>query len=131
MIYPKEVFIDNSDKRYISEYDIEIERKEEELKEIYRKDGESRYMIFVAGGGIILPILLIPVFIWMITDKNLMVYGIVGVTTCIITGVLAIIGKKYHDNKMSRLESEITKLKEKKKAEEQKYLQYRIGDDNR
>ncbi len=116
--------MDEYDKKYMSEYDIEIERREEELKEIYRKDGESRYIIFVESGGIIVPIVIIPLFIWMITKEAVRIYGIAGVLLCIVVGILAVVGRRYHNNRIDRLEREIIELKEKKKQEEQKYAQY-------
>ncbi len=107
----------------IASYDIEIERKEEELKEIYRKEGESRYEFFV-DGGLVGTIFIIPLFIWMITVEGIRVYGILGVLFCILVAILAVVGKRCHDNKIDRLEREIIELKEKKKQAEQKYAQY-------
>ena len=114
--------MDKFDNTYMTEYDIEIERREEELKEIYRKDGESRYAICVEG-GIILPLLLIPLSIWMITLEHVRIYGILGLVFFIVVAILAFVVKRYHDNKIDRLEREIIELKEKKKQDEQKYVQ--------
>ena len=108
------------DRTYLSEYDIEISHynmeiaeREEELKEIYRSQGVSRHKIFVEGGGLILPIIIIPLFIWMITIKEVRLYGIAGVVFCILVAILAVVGKRYQDNKIDRLEREILELKEK------------------
>ncbi len=111
-------------KTYWSEYDIEIERKEGELKEIYRKEGESRYEFFV-DGGLIGTIVIIPLLILMITVERIRVYGIIGVLVCILVAILAAVGKRCHDNKIDRLEREIMELKEKKKQAEQKYAYFR------
>ena len=107
----------------ISHYNMEIAEREEELKDIYRRQGESRYKIFVEGGGLILPILIIPLFIWMITIEEVRLYGILGVVFCVLVAILAVVGKRYQDNKIDRLEREILELKEKIRQVELKYSQ--------
>ncbi len=109
---------------YMSEYDVEIERLTKELNEMYRREGEAGYMIFIKGGGFILPVLLIPLFIFMITKKGLTLYGVAGVLLSFIIITAAILGKRYRDKKIDRLEKAIIVLREKKKQEELKYTRF-------
>lgn len=115
--------MDEFDITYMSEYDIEIERKKHELEEMYRKEGASRYVAFQEGGFLAF-ILLIPLSIWAICVERTRVFGIVGLVGCILSIILIVVGLNCRSNKIDRLEREIIELKEKKKQEEQKYAQY-------
>lgn len=116
--------MDKYDKIYISEYDIEIEKKEQELKEIYRNEGEARWAAFQEGGFLAF-IIMIFVSIAAIFIERIRIFGIIGLCVIVIAVILMIIGVRCRDNKIDELETEIKELKEKKKQDEKKYCDLR------
>lgn len=112
--------MDKYDKNYISEYDLEIEKKEQELKEIYRKEGVARYVSF-KDGGLFAFIVMILISIAAVFIERIKIFGIIGLCVSVIAVILMIIGVRCHDNKIDKLETEIKELKEKKKQDEQHY----------
>lgn len=104
----------------MSEYDIEIEHKKEELKKLYKAEGTSEFTA-IQGGGVAAIVLLVIISIVAICNEQGRIYGIIGLVLCVIGIMAVVLGIKYRNNKIDRLEREIAELENKKRLDEQKY----------
>lgn len=100
----------------LSYYDMEIQRKKEELEKLYESSGITKYG--VAKYFIIIPMDILLSICLMIADKILIGLAVLSVSILIV--IIAVLSCRYRNRKIQTLEKEILELQIHKRKEEEK-----------